>query len=75
MIKINDYFPNISDWREQHKVQHKLADILLIGLCTYLINGKDYEDMAIFVKTKGHLLPMIYYHYRIHPTILLIENP
>jgi predicted transposase YbfD/YdcC len=57
MTKINEYFDNISDWREQHKVKHKLSDILLIGLCTYLSNGEDYEDMVIFANTKGHLLP------------------
>jgi len=57
MTKINEYFLTISDWREQHKVQHKLSDILLIGLCTYLSNGEDYEDMVIFAKTKGHVLP------------------
>ena len=57
MTKINEYFLNITDWRESHKVQHKLSDILLVGLCTYLSNGEDFEDMVIFAKTKGHLLP------------------
>ncbi|MCU0353535.1 MAG: ISAs1 family transposase [Cytophagales bacterium] len=55
MTKISEYFQNVPDWREQHKVKHKL--ILLIGLCTYLSNGEDYEDMVIFAKTKGGLLP------------------
>ena len=51
------YFSEIPDFRESHKCRHLLSDILIIGLCTYLSNGQDYEDMVIFGQTKGHLLP------------------
>lgn len=56
MIKISEYFSEIADPREEYKCKHKLSDILLIGLFTYLSNGEDYEDMVLFGTTKGHLL-------------------
>lgn len=56
MTKIVDYFSEIADPREQHKCKHRLSDILLIGLFTYLSNGQDYEDMVLFGNTKGKAL-------------------
>lgn len=53
MTKIVEYFSAIADPREQHKCDHRLSDILLIGLFTYLSNGQDYEDMVLFAKSKG----------------------
>jgi predicted transposase YbfD/YdcC len=56
MAKIIEYFSKIEDPRTLYKCKHKLSDILLIGLFTYLSNGEDYEDMVLFGKSKGHLL-------------------
>jgi predicted transposase YbfD/YdcC len=56
MRKLSEYFLEIEDPREEHKCKHKLSDLLLIGLFTYLSNGEDYEDMVLFGATKGHLL-------------------
>lgn len=56
MTNIRDYFSKIEDPRAVLKCKHKLSDILLIGLFTYLSNGEDYEDMVLFAKTKGSLL-------------------
>ena len=33
-------------------ILHKLADILVIGLCTILCNGEDFEDMEVFGKER-----------------------
>lgn len=55
--KIQDYFSDIADPRQAKKCSHLLSDILLIGLCSYLSNGEDYEDMVLFGQTKAHLLP------------------
>lgn len=57
MTRIVDYFSEIADPREQHKCRHRLSDILLIGLFTYLSNGHDYEDMVLFGTTKGKEFP------------------
>ncbi|MDM8243151.1 transposase family protein [Phocaeicola barnesiae] len=32
---------------------HLLSDILMIGLCTYLTGGTDYEDMRKFALERG----------------------
>ncbi|MDO5607534.1 MAG: transposase family protein [Capnocytophaga sp.] len=41
---------DIEDFRVQGKCLHKLRDVLLIGLFTFLSNGEDYEDRVIFAK-------------------------
>lgn len=50
---IKEYLVQIDDFREPKKCKHRLSDILIIGLCTYLSNGQDYEDMALFAQTHG----------------------
>ena len=50
---IKAYFDQIEDFRQAEKCKHRLADILLIGVCTYLNNGQDYEDMVLFAQSKG----------------------
>jgi predicted transposase YbfD/YdcC len=57
MTNIQDYFASIKDFRIEKKCFHKLSDILLIALFTYLSNGEDFEDMVLFGETKGKLLP------------------
>ncbi len=42
---------NLKDFRVLKKCHHKLSDILLIGLLTYLSNGEDYEDMVLFAES------------------------
>ena len=53
---IRDYFLQVDDFRQAAKCTYRLADILLIGLCTFLSNGQDYEDMVLFAQTKGPAL-------------------
>lgn len=55
-MNILDYVENISDFRMTNKCYHKLSDIIVIGLFTYLSNGEDYEDMVIFAKTHQEFL-------------------
>lgn len=50
---IKAYFQEIEDFRQAKKCKHRLSDILLIGICTYLSNGQDYEDMVLFAQSKG----------------------
>ena len=37
-------------------IRHKLADILIIGLCTVVCNGEDFEDMEEFGKEREEFL-------------------
>jgi predicted transposase YbfD/YdcC len=53
---IQEYFSAVADPRIKGKCKFLLSDILLMGLCTYLSNGEDYEDMALFAKYKSYLL-------------------
>lgn len=54
---IRDYFLQVEDFRQAAKCRYRLADLLLIGLCTYLSNGQDYEDMVLFAQTHAQQLP------------------
>ena len=53
---IKEYLLEVDDFREPKKCRHRLADILIIGLCTYLSNGHDYEDMVLFAQTHANSL-------------------
>jgi hypothetical protein len=58
MKSIQEYISEVEDFRIEKKCLHKLSDILLIGLFTYLSNGEDYEDMVLFAKSyKEFLVP------------------
>lgn len=51
MKSVYTYLSDIEDFRIKKKCLHKLSDILLIGLLTYLSHGEDYEDMVLFGNT------------------------
>jgi predicted transposase YbfD/YdcC len=50
------YLSEIKDPRMEKKCLHKLSDILLLGIMTFLSNGEDYEDMVLFGKRHGNNL-------------------
>lgn len=54
--KIRTYFLEVEDFRQVGKCRYCLADLLLVGLCTYLSNGQDYEDMVLFAR---HYVPQL----------------
>ena len=37
-------------------LRHKLEDILIIGLCSVICQGEDYEDMELFGKERKEWL-------------------
>lgn len=49
-------FSEVSDPRVTGRCLHLLSDILLLGLCTYLTGGSDYQDMRLFGLERGHEL-------------------
>lgn len=55
-MSLQKYFSEVADFRMMGKCLHKLSDILIIGLFTYLSNGEDYEDMVLFAKTHSEFL-------------------
>jgi hypothetical protein len=50
---IQDYFSEVSDPRVQGRCMHLLSDILLLGLCTYINSGSDYQDMYLFATERS----------------------
>lgn len=55
-IPIIPYFSEVTDPRVTGRCLHLLSDILMIGLCTYLTGGSDYQDMRIFGLERGSSL-------------------
>lgn len=49
-------FAEISDPRVVGRCSHLLSDILMIGLCTYISGGTDYQDMRLFTKNRSSAL-------------------
>ena len=48
-----EHFANVPDPRSPHRHKdHRLIDILVIGLCTLLCGGETFEDMELFGKSK-----------------------
>jgi predicted transposase YbfD/YdcC len=47
------YFSEVRDPRVTGRCLHLLSDILLLGLCTYLTGGTDYQDMRLFGLERG----------------------
>jgi len=42
----------VKDPRVVGRCDHKLVDILFIGLCTFIANGQDYSDMVTFAEQR-----------------------
>jgi predicted transposase YbfD/YdcC len=50
---IESYFADLRDPRVNRTRRHKLIDILIIGICTVICGGDDYEAMEEFGKAKA----------------------
>ena len=55
---LKDALRGVKDPRrtECGNIRHKLEDILIIGLCTVVCNGEDFEDMEEFGKEREEFL-------------------
>ena len=51
-----DYFSTVPDARVKGRCKHKLSDILIIAIATYLCGGDDYASMYEFCKHRGESL-------------------
>ena len=51
-----DYFSFVPDPRVKGCCKHKLSDILIIAIATYLCGGDDYASMYEFCKHRGESL-------------------
>ncbi|MBI5417753.1 ISAs1 family transposase [Candidatus Poribacteria bacterium] len=48
----NNYFASISDPRQISKIKHLLSEILFITVLAIIAGAEDFEDIALFAKTK-----------------------
>lgn len=49
---LETHFSDLSDPRVEGRCNHKLIDILVIGICTVICGGDDYPSMKTFGKAK-----------------------
>ena len=47
------YFSSVHDPRVVGRCKHKLSDILMVALITYLCGGEDYNDMYQLCRYRG----------------------
>ena len=47
------YFSSVHDPRVVGRCKHKLSDILMVALITYLYGGEDYSDMYQLCRFRG----------------------
>lgn len=52
VISLIDCFENVPDPRVDRTKSHKLIDILIISICTFLCGGETFNDMEEFGKAK-----------------------
>ena len=55
-MDIQDYFSTVEDPRVVGRCKHKLSDILVIALASYLCGGEDYESMHELCLERGESL-------------------
>ena len=57
---MQDYFSKVEDPRVVGRCKHKLSDILVIALASYLCGGEDYESMHGLCLERGNsLCPLV----------------
>lgn len=55
-MDVHTYFSMVSDPRVEGRCKHKLSDILVIALVSYLCGGKDYEGVHELCLERGESL-------------------
>ncbi|WP_196228071.1 transposase family protein, partial [Porphyromonas gingivalis] len=59
-MDVQDYFSKVEDPRVVGRCKHKLSDILVIALASYLCGGEDYESMHELCLERGaSLRPLV----------------
>ena len=55
-MDVQDYFSKVEEPRVVGRCKHKLSDILVIALASYLFGGEDYESMHELCLERGNSL-------------------
>ena len=55
-MTLQEHFSNIQDPRQQHKVEHKLIDILVLSIIAVICGADEYKEIEIFGNAKEPFL-------------------
>jgi len=55
-MTLQAHFSEINDPRQQHKVEHKLIDILVLSIIAVICGANEYKEIVIFGKSKEQFL-------------------
>ncbi len=55
-MTLQAHFSEINDPRQQHKVAHKLIDILVLSIIAVICGANEYKEIVIFGKSKEQFL-------------------
>ena len=70
-METGPYFSSVHDPRVVGRCKHKLSDILMVALITYLCGGEDYSDMYQLYRFRGkEFKPLLEY-----PMVARVKTP
>jgi predicted transposase YbfD/YdcC len=55
-MTLQEHFASIKDFRQQHKVEHLLIDILVLSIIGVICGATEYKEIEIFGKSKESFL-------------------
>jgi predicted transposase YbfD/YdcC len=55
-MTLQEHLEGINDFRQQHKVEHKLIDILVLSIIAVICGATEYKEIEIFGKSKASFL-------------------
>jgi predicted transposase YbfD/YdcC len=55
-MTLQEHFASIKDFRQQHKVEHLLIDILILSIIAVICGATEYKEIEIFGKSKESFL-------------------
>lgn len=55
-MTLQEHFESIKDSRQQHKISHKLIDIMVLSIIAVICGATEYKEIEIFGKSKESFL-------------------
>lgn len=55
-MTLQEHFGSITDLRQQHKIEHKLIDIIVLSIIAVICGATEYKEIEIFGKSKQSFL-------------------
>jgi len=55
-MTLQEHFKSITDCRQQHKIEHKLIDIMVLSIIAVICGATEYKEIEIFGKSRESFL-------------------